>query len=406
MDEASGDFRTRWKELAGAFLKIGAMSYGGPAIMGIMQAEIQEKRGWLTKERFLEGLALVNMLPGAAATQLGIFIGYQRAGWRGGALAGICFILPAFLIMLALTLLYSAFGALPLVRDAFYGIGPVVLGIFIVAVWRLGRTAMKGTIQIAIAVVAALLIAFTPLGIISTLLLAGCAGVALYHSRTRGLYAALAVMLLSAAYNWVGPLFAAHGIPADGTHAVVGVNPSPWDIGAFFFKVGIFTFGGGITVLAFVQEQVVSQLQWLTQQEFLDGLALGQLTPGPILMLAAYVGYKLSGIAGAIAGACAIFAPAFILMLSIVPVLNRVRDVAWIKAAMRAIGAAVIGIITVSLIQMAPHAIPDAFTAFLALLTVAGLLAWNLGPLPLMLGGAAAGTLGRANPLQRLKELV
>jgi chromate transporter len=405
MDEASGDFRMRWKELAGVFLKIGAMSYGGPAIMGIMQAEIQEKRGWLTKERFLEGLALVNMVPGAAATQLGIFIGYQRAGWRGGALAGLCFILPAFAIMLALTLLYSNFGALAVVRNAFYGIGPVVLGIFIVAVWRLGRTAMKGASQIGIAVAAALLVAFTPLGIISTLLLAGCAGVALYHSRTRGLYAALAIMLLTAAYYWAGLSFTAHGIP-EGTHVAAGVNPSPWEIGAFFFKVGIFTFGGGITVLAFVQEQVVNQLQWLTPQEFLDGLALGQLTPGPLLMLAAYVGYKLSGIGGAIAGACAIFAPAFILMQSIVPVLKRVRDVAWIKAAMRGIGAAVIGVISVALIQMAPHAAPDAFTAFLVLLAVAGMLAWNFGPLPLMLGGSVIGTVGRAHPLQRLKELV
>src|SRR3990170_8745126 len=113
MTTAPVDFINRWKELAAVFLKIGAMSYGGPAIMGIMQAEIQERRGWLSKERFLEGLALVNMLPGAAATQLGIFIGYQRAGWWGGVLAGLCFILPAFFIMLTLTLLYSVYGALP-----------------------------------------------------------------------------------------------------------------------------------------------------------------------------------------------------------------------------------------------------------------------------------------------------
>ena len=406
MNESSADFRSRCRELTAVFLKIGAMSYGGPAIMGIMQAEIQEKRGWLTKERFLEGLALVNMLPGAAATQLGIYIGYQRAGWRGGVLAGLCFILPAFLIMLALTLLYSAFGALPLARDAFYGIGPVVLGIFVVAVWRLGRTAIKGAGQIAIGMSAAVLAAFTPLGIVVTLLLAGCAGVALYHDRTRGLSAALVVTALAAAYHWAGPWLAAQGMAVEGAHAATGIAPAPWDIGAFFFKVGLFTFGGGITVLAFVQEQVVNQLQWLTQQEFLDGLALGQLTPGPILMLAAYVGYKLSGIGGAIAGAAAIFAPAFILMLGIVPVMGRVRGLAWIKAAMRAIGAAVIGVIAVALAQMAPHAAPDAFTAFLALCTVAAMLAWRAGPLPLMLGGGVIGVLSRARPLQRLRELV
>jgi len=159
-------------------------------------------------------------------------------------------------------------------------------------------------------------------------------------------------------------------------------------------------------VLAFVQEQLVNQLHWLTPQEFLDGLALGQLTPGPILMLAAYVGYKLAGIAGAIIGAFAIFAPAFMLMLSVVPVMARIRQLAWIKPAMRAIGAAVIGVISVSLLRMAPHAAPDAFTAAIALLTVAGMLAWKIGPLPLMLGGALAGVASRTSPLQRLKELV
>jgi chromate transporter len=155
-----------------------------------------------------------------------------------------------------------------------------------------------------------------------------------------------------------------------------------------------------------MQDQVVNQLHWLTQREFLDGLALGQLTPGPILMLAAYVGYKLSGVAGAVVGGIAIFLPAFILMLSVLPVLNRIRELVWIKAAMRAISAAVIGIISVSLMQMAPHAAPDAFTAILMVLTVAGMLIWSLAPLPLMLGGGLIGVIGRTSPLQRLKELI
>ena len=406
MTTAPADFIIRWKELAAVFLKIGAMSYGGPAIMGIMQAEIQEKRGWLSKERFLEGLALVNMLPGAAATQLGIFIGYQRAGWWGGVVAGLCFILPAFVIMLALTLLYSAFGALPVMRDAFYGLGPVVLGIFVVAVYRLGRTALKGMSQIAIGIAAAVLVAFTPIGIVGTFILTGCIGVTLYHSRAWGLRAALVATLLIAAYHWAGTALTAQELSAGNIDLDPALAPGLWDIGRFFFKVGAFTFGGGITTLAFMQDQVVNQLHWLTQQEFLDGLALGQLTPGPLLMLAAYVGYKLSGMAGAVVGGIAIFLPAFILMLSILPVLNRIRELIWIKAAMRAIGAAVIGIISVSLIQMAPHAAPDAFTIMLMVLTVAGMLIWSLAPLPLMLGGGLIGVIGRMSPLQRLKELI
>jgi chromate transporter len=308
--------------------------------------------------------------------------------------------------MLTLTLLYSIFGALPVMRDAFYGLGPVVLGIFVVAVYRLGRTALKGMSQIAIGIAAAVLVAFTPIGIVGTFILTGCIGVTLYHSRAWGLRAALVATLLIAAYHWAGTALTAQELSAGNIDLDPALAPGLWDIGRFFFKVGAFTFGGGITTLAFMQDQVVNQLHWLTQQEFLDGLALGQLTPGPLLMLAAYVGYKLSGMAGAVVGGIAIFLPAFILMLSILPVLNRIRELIWIKAAMRAIGAAVIGIISVSLIQMAPHAAPDAFTIMLMVLTVAGMLIWSLAPLPLMLGGGLIGVIGRMSPLQRLKELI
>src|SRR6266850_6657823 len=117
--------RNRWREIALVFLKLGLTAYGGPAIMGIMQAELQEKRQWVSRERFIEGLSLVNMLPGAAATQLGIFLGYMRGGWWGGLLAGLCFVLPSFFIMLAFTLGYAAFGATPLMKGALYGLGPV-----------------------------------------------------------------------------------------------------------------------------------------------------------------------------------------------------------------------------------------------------------------------------------------
>ena len=385
-------------ELARVFLKLGAMSYGGPAIMGIMQAEIQEKRGWVSKEKFLEGLALVNMLPGPGVTQLGIFIGYERAGWRGGLVAGRCFILPAFFIMLSLTVFYSAYGAMPTLRGAFYGVGPVVLGIFIVAVYRLGKNALQGRSQLLVAVLAALTVGFTPLGIVPALLLAGCIGVMLHHSRRAGAVAAAAVLLAFAGFHW---LPVAGGAPAEPMGA-----PGMWDIASFFFKVGALTFGGGLTVLAFVQAQVVNQLQWLTPQEFLDGLALGQLTPGPILMLAAYVGYKLQGFAGAIAASAAIFLPAFILMLSLLPMLARVRHLAWLQAAMRGIAAAVIGALSVSLLQIAPHAVPDAFTFFLLVLAVAAMMLWRAGPLPLMVGGAFIGATSRLDPLQRLKELV
>jgi len=398
----AGDlFATRWRELAKAFLKLGATSFGGPAIIGIIQAELQERRGWVTRERFLEGLALVNMLPGGAVMQLCIFIGYQRAGWRGGLLAGLSFLVPPFCIMLALTLLYASYGALPIMRDALYGLGPVVLGIFTVTAIRLGAVALTNVRQVAIACVAAGMLAFSPIGIMGILLLAGCAGVASYHSATWGARAALLVMISLAMWHFgAAPTPLIEGVSLAG-HG----EPGLISIAAFFASVGAFTFGGGITIVAFVQEQLVNQLQWLTPQEFLDGIALGQLTPGPVLMLATYVGYKLSGVAGALVGQLAIYVPSFALMLSILPALERFRELLWIKAAMRGIGAAVIGVISIALLQLAPHAAPDVPTAVLLGLTILVMLAYSLGPFPLVMGGALAGILSGWRPLQRLREI-
>jgi chromate transporter len=393
-------------EIAGVFLKIGAMSYGGPAIMGIMQAEIQEKRGWISKQEFVEGLALVNMLPGPGATQLGIFIGHAKAGLAGGIIAGVCFILPAFLIMLALAAAYVAFGTLPSMRNAFYGIGPVVVGIFAVAVYRLGRATIRERSQIAIAVAVAVVMFLTPVGLVLPLMAAGCAGIALFHSRRTGLIALAGVTVAFGAYYLIDSSLAQFITPA----AVVSQQPNPaspsfWEVAGFFLKVGAFTFGGGLSMLAFMQEQVVNQFGWLTPQEFVDGLALGQFTPGPILMLAAFIGFKLGGVTGAAVAGSAIFLPSFLMMLSVLPLLRKLKDLQWLRAFMRGVGPAVIGALAVSLAQMAPHAAPDIFTWVLLALTIVILLLRNVGPLPLMAGGAVIGLLSKGNFLKRLEEL-
>jgi chromate transporter len=252
-------------EIAQIFLKIGTMSYGGPAITGIMQTEIQEKRRWIEKPQFVEGLALVNMLPGPGATQLGIYLGYTKAGLAGGVVAGLCFILPAFLIMFALATAYVAFGALPSARNAFYGIGPVVVGIFAVSVYRLGKGTIKGIAQIVIALAAAAVMLLTPVGIILPLLAAGAVGIALFHSRRIGIIALGALAVVFGLYYGSGILLAkwATSVP-DVTPRSSATPPGLWELGIFFFKVGAFTFGGGLSMLAFIQEQVVNQFGWFT----------------------------------------------------------------------------------------------------------------------------------------------
>src|SRR5713226_2000775 len=388
-DHAASGLRKNWKNIASSFLKLG-VTYGGPAIWGIMQAEFQEKQQWVSKERFVEGLSLVNMLPGAPAVQFSIFLGYARGGWWGGLLAGLCFVLPAFFIMLVLTMAYATLGVTPIVRGALYGLGPVVLGIFLVAVYRLGKSTLCTIPQTMIAIVAVAALIWSSLGIAAILLLAGGAGLLLFHSKKVG----AAVLVLSTALLSI-LRFASWFTSATVTAMpqVSPLSPSVTDIGVFFFKVGALTFGGGLTMIAFIHEQVVNQFRWLTPQEFIDGLALGQFTPGPILMVAAYIGYKVAGLAGAMVGAAAIFLPSFILMLSILPVFDRVRKLVWTKAAMKGIGPAVIGVLAVSLLQLAPHALPDLFAIVILAATIVTLLVWRIGAVKLMIAGSILGVL-------------
>src|SRR5437660_12548829 len=180
------DFARNWQEIAANLLKLGATAYGGPASMGVMQAELREKRGWVSKERFVEGLSLVNMLPGATAAQLSIFLGYARGGWWGGLLGGLCFVLPGFFVLLVLTMGYAVLGVTPVLRGALYGLGPVVMGIYLVAVYRLGKAAMNTRSQVSIAIAAAVVALASPLGVAGILLLAGGVGLWLFHSRKLG----------------------------------------------------------------------------------------------------------------------------------------------------------------------------------------------------------------------------
>ena len=375
-----------WREISESFLKIGATAYGGPAIMGVMQAEFQERRQWVTKPGFLEGLALVNVLPGATATQLGIFLGHARGGWWGGLLAGVCFALPGFVVMLALTVAYASLGVSPILRGALYGLGPVVLGIFIVAVFRLGTNAVRSPTHALIAAAAGVAAALSALGAAAILLLCGAIGLFLFHSKRAG---AIVSVLLAASLA-LAPVMAWSPIASAAT---AGEAPSVGKVVALFSTIGAVTFGGGLSMIALFEEHVVRRLQWLTPQEFIAGLALGQLTPGPILVVATYVGYKLLGLWGAVAAAAAAFLPSFVLMLAILPAFDRVRNLAWAKAVMQGIAPGVIGVMTVALTRLAPHAVPDLVALAALVATVLALLLWRLAPLKLMLAGSVVGVL-------------
>jgi chromate transporter len=373
-----------WKEIAVSFLTVGATAYGGPAIMGIMQAEFQERRQWVTKPRFLEGLALVNVLPGATATQLGIFLGYVRAGWWGGLLAGLCFAAPAFVVMLALSIAYRAFGVSPILRGALYGLGPVVLAIFFAALFRLGKSALRSWTHGIVALTAAALALAAPVGAAGILLMAAAVGLFLFHSRRAGGLALAAMLVALTLLQRTAPVLLA--TPADGVPTLGG-------LARLFAAIGAFTVGGGLTMIALIQEHVVDRLHWLTPREFVDGLALGQLTPGPVLMLAAYVGYKVLGLSGALVAATASFLPSFGLMLGLLPVFERIRDLRWARAVMQGLIPGVIGVMAVALVRMTPYAAPDPPAVAALVVTAAVLVLWRLAPLKVMAAGSVLGVL-------------
>jgi chromate transporter len=226
-------------------------------------------------------------------------------------------------------------------------------------------------------------------GVAGVLTLAGVAGLLLFHPRTaRALTGAAAATAAVALTTWWSAARAATA-GAVGTEAPATLGT----LAAFFFKVGAFTIGGGLAMLGFIERQVVEQYHWLTPREFVDGLALGQLTPGPVLMLAAYVGYKVAGLAGAVVAAGAAFLPSFVITLAVLPVLDRVRALAWVRAVMEGMGPAVIGVLAVALVRLAPHAVPDVPAAVVLALTVAALLLSRFGPFRLMLAGGLAGVL-------------
>ena len=382
-------FATTWKEIATSFLKIGTTAYGGPAIMGVMQAEIQERRQWTSKPRFLEGLGLVNVLPGATMVQLAIFLGYQRSGWWGGLLAGLCFTAPAFVVMLVLAAAYATFGVSPLLRGALYGLGPVVLAIFVSAVFRLGKSALRSRTHALIAAGAAVAALQSPLGAAAILILAGGVGVLLFYSRRAGLVV-LSTLTLAIALVRLVP-WSLLAVPATATG-----GPSLGGVAAVFTGLGAFTFGGGLSIIALMQEQVVDRLHWLTPREFVDGLALGQLTPGPIIMVAAYVGYKTLGMTGAAVAAAASFVPSFVMMLALLPLFDRVRNLAWARAVIQGIVPGVVGVMAVALIRMAPYAAPDAPAIAVLVVTAAALVVWRLAPLKVMGSGTVFGILRTA----------
>ncbi len=379
MKDTTPASRPRWPAVAKLFFKLGAISFGGPAAhIALMEQETVRKRGWLSREHFLDLLAATNLVPGPNATEMAIHIGFVRAGWPGLIAGGVAFIVPAFLISLALAIAYVRLGSLPQVAGLFYGITPVVMAIILVATYRLGRTALRDKRTVGIGVIS-LAVALAGVNEVVVLLTAGLAGILLYVAPGR--FRSPPALLLLAWSPLALPL-----LPA-----LAWLDDRLVRLGLFFLKVGALLFGSGMVLFAFIQRDVVSGFGWLTQQQLLDAIAVGQMTPGPVLSSATFIGYLVAGLPGAIISTVAVFLPSFVIIALIGPWIPRLRKSAVAGAFLRGVNAAVVALILAVSVALFRSAIVDVWTVVILLAGLLALLRFRVDTLWLVAGGAAAG---------------
>ena len=379
-------------EVLWLFLRLGFTAFGGPAAhIAMMREEVVRRRQWISEAHFIDLIGVANLIPGPSSTELAIYLGYLRAGWPGLLLAGVCFIGPAMLIVLALAWAYVTYGALPQIGWLFYGIQPVVVAIIAQAIWNLGRTVFKGPLAASLAL---LVLVCYFLGVNVLILLFG--GAALYGllrlliSRWRKkppVISFTAPLLLADLRTFVEPLVPISGVGAIATPVSLGL------VFLTFLKLGSVVYGSGYTLLAFLRTDLVQNLHWLTDKQLLDAVSIGQFTPGPVFTTATFIGYIIGGWPAALLATLAMFLPSFVLIALIHPVASRLRQATWTAVLLDGVNAAALALMTGVLIQLARHALTDVLTWAIALLTFALLLRFKLNSVWLILAGAVIGVL-------------
>jgi len=366
-------------------LKLGTIAFGGPAVhVAMLREETVRRRRWLPDGEFLDLFGAVSVLPGPSSTQLAIVLARRRAGWPGLVVGGVCFVLPAMAIVLALAWAYVRYGSTPAGGGVLYGVGPVVIAVVAVAVWELtgsalrrhreqGRLAVAGMAAVGLAALAGYLASVNVLVILAAagLVAALAAGERL---RPGALLNALPVGLLAAAVQ-------ARRQP----------GPSLVAVAAEFLKLGVVVFGSGYALLAFLQRDLVTGLGWLSAREVLDAVVAGQVTPGPLFTTATFLGYLLGGLPAAIVATAAIFLPSFLMVAALEPLIGRVRRSRWAGAALDGVTVAALGLMAGVTIDLGRTAITDPLTAGIAVASLLVTLRLRPNPLWLVLAGAAIG---------------
>jgi chromate transporter len=362
------------------------IGFGGPAAhIALMRRELVQKRGWLSDQDLLDNLAVATLVPGPNSTELAMHIGAKRAGWRGLWLGGLCFILPAVLMVLALAWLYVEHGDTPAGRGILFGVQPVILAVIVQAIWGLRTAAFKSPETLAVGIGAGAL-ALAGVNEIFALLGAGAALLLWYFVRTRLLGSLALLALLVPGGPLAAPLArATQGEPPEGY--------SLMELFLVFLKIGGLLYGSGYVLVAFMEDELVDARGWLTEQQLLDAIAAGQFTPGPVFSAATFAGYIIDGLPGALVATAGIFLPSFVLVALTHPFVDRLRASPWAQPFLDGVNAAAIALMAVVTVRLGIEVLDEPLAIALLAAGALAIVLWNVNSGLLVLGGAAAGLL-------------
>ena len=363
------------------FVRLGTFGFGGPiALVGHMQKDLVDDRHWISKQDYLEGLALAQLAPGPLAAQLAMYLGWVRAGVLGATLVSAAFIMPSFIMTVAIAVAYLRYGGLGWIQGAFYGIGAAVIAIIARSAWKLTKLSLKRDLFLwAIFAVAGVVTAVTESEIVWLFLGAGV----------------LAILVKAPPRIRPGPAAAAAVIPAWLFTGLAGPQPDVlWRILGYFAAAGAFVFGSGLAIVPFLHAGVVNEYHWLTERQFLDAVAVAMITPGPVVITVAFIGYLVAGPAGSFMAGLGVFLPTYLFVVLPAPYYRRIAGNQRIQAFVAGVTAAATGAIAGAAFVLGRRAIVDVPTVAIAAVTLAVLVMVRKAPEPIVI--LAAGVAGLA----------
>ncbi|MCK5710730.1 MAG: chromate efflux transporter [Deltaproteobacteria bacterium] len=378
MSSATKDTSNRLKELALLFFRLGITAFGGPAAhIAMMHDEVVKRRKWLDEQQFLDLMGATNLIPGPNSTQMAIHMGLERAGWRGMIVSGSCFIFPSAVLVTILTWLYVQYGTTSQAEWLFYGIKPVIIAIVLQALYMLGRKAVKGvlTTLVGIGVIAGYFVG------INEILLIFLGGIIVMLLRNYNSFTG------SRMFSFIAPFIGINLAALQAKEIALST------LFLVFLKIGAVLYGSGYVLLAFLEADFVEALGWITSQQLIDLVAIGQVTPGPLLTTATSIGYLVAGIPGAAIATLGIFLPSFVFVAAVNPIIPKLRKSPLAGAALDGVNAASLGLMAAVTIQLARVSLIDPLTIFIAVICAAALFFLRINSTWLIAGGGIVGLL-------------